>query len=530
MIKTLLKKQMMESFSWLYQNRKTGKNRDTKGIITYVILYLIIFGFLGMVFFQFACTLCAPLISLNLGWLYFALMGLIAISLGVFGSVFNTYASLYKAKDNDLLLSMPVPTMYILTARLSGVYVMGLMYEIIVMIPTLIAWFMYADCNVAGIVFSILIPFIMSLFVLSLSCVLGWVVALVSSKLKNQKIVTVALCIVFFMGYYYVCGNTYTIIEKILMNPEGVGRAVKGILFPLYHMGLAAEGNIISMLIFTGIFAALFSIVYFVLAGSFIKLATANRGTAKVKYVRKKEKEASPDSALLRKEFKRFFGSVNYMLNCGLGLIFMVIGAVVILVKQGTIKEILTQMEGYQDFVYLLVAAGICMITSMNDMTAPSISLEGKNLWLIKSLPVTSKQILNAKLKMHLILTLIPTVLLVGCVEWVITPTVPFAVLILMVSCLFVILMAELGLIANLKMPNFTWKNETVPIKQSAGVMIALFGGWVLVILLCVLYFLVRSIFTPLLYLGIVTALVFVVNFLMYRWLCTKGSELFDSF
>ena len=99
-----------------------------------------------------------------------------------------------------------------------------------------------------------------------------------------------------------------------------------------------------------------------------------------------------------------------------------------------------------------------------------------------------------------------------------------------MVSCLFVILMAELGLIANLKMPNFTWKNETVPIKQSAGVMIALFGGWVLVILLCVLYFLVRSIFTPLLYLGIVTALVFAVNFLMYRWLCTKGSELFDSF
>ena len=295
-------------------------------------------------------------------------------------------------------------------------------------------------------------------------------------------------------------------------------------------MGLAAEGNIISMLIFTGIFAALFAIVYLILARSFIKLATANRGAAKVKYVRKKVKEASPDSALLRKEFKRFFGSVNYMLNCGLGLIFMVIAAVVILVKQPALREILAQMEGYQDFVYLLVAAGICMITSMNDMTAPSISLEGKNLWLIKSLPVTSKQILNAKLKMHLILTLIPTVLLVGCVEWVITPTVPYAVLILMVSCLFVILMAQLGLIANLKMPNFTWKDETVPIKQSAGVMIALFGGWILVILLCVLYFPVRSIITPLLYLGIVTAIVFAVDILMYRWLCTKGSELFDSF
>ena len=51
MIKTLLKKQMMESFSWIYQNRKTGKNRDTKGIIAYVILYLYVFGFLGVVFF-----------------------------------------------------------------------------------------------------------------------------------------------------------------------------------------------------------------------------------------------------------------------------------------------------------------------------------------------------------------------------------------------------------------------------------------------------------------------------------------------
>ena len=211
-------------------------------------------------------------------------------------------------------------------------------------------------------------------------------------------------------------------------------------------------------------------------------------------------------------------------------MIFMVIGAVVILVKQGTIKEILAQMEGYQDFVYLLVAACICMITSMNDMTAPSISLEGKNLWLIKSLPVTSKQILNAKLKMHLILTLIPTVLLVGCVEWVITPTVPFAVLILMAPCLFVILMAELGLIANLKMPNFTWKDETVPIKQSAGVMIVLFGGWVLVIILCALYIFARSIIVPLLYLGFVTVMFLAVDVLMYRWLCTKGSELFDSF
>ena len=161
MTKALFRKQMMEVFSWLYKDKKSGKNRTKGGIIGFAVLYLLLFGFLGGIFYVTANMLCAPLYEIGFGWLYFALMGLIAVALGVFGSVFNTYSTLYQAKDNDLLLSMPVPTMYILTARLSGVYIMGFMYEIIVMIPTLIAWFMYADCNVAGIVFSILIPFIM---------------------------------------------------------------------------------------------------------------------------------------------------------------------------------------------------------------------------------------------------------------------------------------------------------------------------------------------------------------------------------
>lgn len=59
-------------------------------------------------------------------WLYFALMGLLAILLGSFGSVFNTYSGLYLAKDNDLLLSMPIPVNAIMGARLLSVYLLGL--------------------------------------------------------------------------------------------------------------------------------------------------------------------------------------------------------------------------------------------------------------------------------------------------------------------------------------------------------------------------------------------------------------------
>ena len=49
MTKAILKKQLMESFSWLYFNRKNGKKRTVKGIIGYVALYLMLFGMLGYI-------------------------------------------------------------------------------------------------------------------------------------------------------------------------------------------------------------------------------------------------------------------------------------------------------------------------------------------------------------------------------------------------------------------------------------------------------------------------------------------------
>ena len=61
MIKALLKKQIMEVFSWVYFDRKNGKNRSKNGIIGYAALYLLIFGFLGVFFYQIANMLCKPL-------------------------------------------------------------------------------------------------------------------------------------------------------------------------------------------------------------------------------------------------------------------------------------------------------------------------------------------------------------------------------------------------------------------------------------------------------------------------------------
>ena len=238
-------------------------------------------------------------------------------------------------------------------------------------------------------------------------------------------------------------------------------------------MGLAAEGNILSMLIFTAIIGALFLLVYFVLSRSFLGIATANKGSRQMEFKGQMQTAISVGTALLQKELRRFLGSANYMLNCGLGIIFMPVAAVMLFWKSGTVSEFLA-LPFLQNLLPLLAVGGICMIATMNDMTAPSVSLEGKNIWIVQSLPVDSRKVLTAKLKLHLILTLIPAIPLIVAVEWLIKPDLIFGVLIPIAVVLFVLLMGTLGLCVNLKMPNLNWISEIVPIKQSMSVIVGI--------------------------------------------------------
>lgn len=529
MTKTLLKKQMLEVFAWVYQDKKNGKNRSKSGALGYAVLYLGIFGVVGFIFYQVADML-APLIEIGYGWMFMALMSLLGVALGVFGSVFNTYASLYQAKDNDMLLSMPVSTSTILITRLAGVYVLGVMYEILVMIPALIVFFIHSELSFGKVIFSLLIPLILSVLVLALSCVIGWLVAVISSKVKNKNIITVVLSLAFIAAYYYVYGKAYEILGQIMAAPEKAAGKVKSILYPFYHLGLASQGKAASMLIFTLICVGIFGMVYLILSKSFLKIATTNRGAARVRYQEKRVKIHSVNGALFRKELRRFLGSPVYMLNCGLGIVMMLIAAVVLPIKGQNVVKMVNAMYGSVEGLVPLIACGVlCAISSMNDLTAPSVSLEGKNIWLVQSFPVSGWQVLMAKLNMHLVLTMIPALLLTASTLWMLKPETVFLIMIPVAVMIFILFMAAMGLVLNLKMPNLTWTNEAIPVKQSMGVMIALFGGWMLVAAFGGGYYLLRDMVSPIIYLVAVSVLLLAVSVAAMTWLRNQGAKIFEN-
>ena len=531
MLKTLLKKQMAEIFRNYFYDPKKNKMRSKGATIAYIALYaLLMVGLLGGMFALMAVGLCGPLVEASMDWLYYLLMGLIAVFLGTFGSVFSTYSSLYLSKDNDLLLSMPIPVRCVMASRLLGVYLLGLMYAAVVIVPAVIVYWLTAPVTAGTIVGGVLMVLIVSVIVMVLSCLLGWVVARISLKLKNKSFITVILSLLFLAAYYFVYYKAQALITLLVENAAVYGMKIRGSAYLLYLFGCVGAGDWLAMLIVTVTQAALLALTMWGIARSFLKIATATGSVKKMRFEHKAVRAQSTQRALFGKELRRFTASPNYMLNCGLGILMLTAAGIALLIKGGALGQTLADVfSGNVGVVPVLMCAAVCLLASMNDMAAPSVSLEGKNLWLAQSLPVVPWQALRAKLDVQLVLTGVPVLFCALCMVITLPGGALEKVLLVVVALLYTLLSALAALALGLKMPNLTWTNETTPIKQSGCVMLSLFANWFYAIALGGLYFLCGNVLSAATYLAIFAVVTAAGSALLLRWVKKQGARIFAA-
>ena len=514
MLKTLIKKQLLELNKSFFIDRKTGKGKSARSATFSIVLFilLMIFAIGGM--FCYMSYSMRPLITYGMSWLYFAIMGATAALFGVFGSVFNTYSSLYDAKDNDLLLSMPIPVRDIMAARLIGVYLMGLMYSGVVVIPAVGVYFITAHPGIPGIT-AVIMTVMVTVLVLILSCILGWVVAKIAVKLKNKSIITVIVSIAFLGGYYYVYFRANEIITGIVTNSAAVAAKVRASAYPLYIFGKAFAGDVLPTII---------------ISLTFLKLVTSSGKTAKTVYKEKTVKQQGTDRALLRREINHFLSSPSYMLNCSLGALFMIAVAVFSLIKSDWFIGVVTRMdEDLLEYAPTFACLLLCLLSSMNILTAPAISLEGKSLWIARSLPVTSWQILRAKLKLHMLFTAVPALICSICFCIALKPELLTAAVMIILPQIFTLLCAVSGLRVNIRMPNLTWSSESGAVKQSLGIMLAMCLGWAYIIVLVAVYLFAVQVLPNVFALIIATAVIAIITAISFARLKRKGVKRFET-
>ena len=143
MLGTLIKIRLQGIF---VRSMKGSKNKNAgigkmifMGLI-FLYLAVVLFGVFGYLF----SSILKPFIAIQYEWLYFALMAIMVVMFCFFGSVFMTQQEIYGAKDNDMLLSMPILPRDILLSRIFVILILNYIYEFIVGLPCI---FIYFKCS-----------------------------------------------------------------------------------------------------------------------------------------------------------------------------------------------------------------------------------------------------------------------------------------------------------------------------------------------------------------------------------------------
>ena len=529
MLKFLIKKQMLEVFRAYFFDAKKNRMRSKKQVALWIIFFVIMMvGVLGGLFTAMALSLCGGLNAAGVGWLYFALMGLVAIVLGAFGSVFSTYSSLYLAKDNDLLLSLPIPVRTIIVSRLFTVFLMGAMYSAVATIPALIVDWIVMSAGAVRILGGLIWFLIVTVIVMLLSVVLGWVVARISLKLKNKSIITTLIGLAFIGIYYYVYFQAVDLIRDLIANAAEYAGRIKGAAYGIYLFGRIGEGDFTAIAIFLAVTAVLCVLVWRLLSRSFLKIATTSASSPRIRYREKAHRARGPLAALVMKELGRFYSSSNYMLNCGLGVLLIPASGILLLFKGAEICELLDIVfTARPDTSAMLIITMLLLLSTMIENAAPAVSLEGKSIWIPQSLPVSPGTVLRAKALAQMVLS-VPLMLFAAvCGAAILKTTLAVRILLVLMTLAFSVFAALFNTVIGTRLPLLTWTSEVVPIKQTAAIAIALFGGWFLGILPVGIYLLAGYKIGAAPYLAIWTVLLCGISLLLLRWLDKKGAAIF---
>lgn len=533
LFKLLVKTRLAAYGAWLTggmanKNNGRGKKLLYAGLMCYAaVAFMFLFG---TSFAQLAPVFYAE----NLAWLYFTFWAIASFAMQVIGSVFTAKAQLFEAKDNDLLLSMPVPPSLILLSRMTALWLFNHVFHLSVSVPAIVCWVRAAGFSTGGFL-SFLVAFLFLPFLaLALSCLFGWLLALLTRRFRKTQIFSVLFSLL-FLGVYFVGYNRLTTyIMDIAQNSAAVAQRVASVRV-LYHLGGAAAGEEpLSLLLLAAVCLVPFLLVYLLLTKSLVRLLTVKKGFAKIRYEEKEMKPVSVGRALLIREFRRLGASSVYMMNAGLGLVFALAGAVAAVFLRDKILPFLATMPFPADLEGVWGVIGallVCMLGTMTMFTACTVSIEGKTLWILRSLPVPSSVILEEKVRMHASLVLPVTVAASLAVVYVLFDRLDLlsGILVVLVPAAYALLCAYMGLLFNLKHPSLNWTNETQAVKQGISVLLTMLFNFAAVAVPGALYFALAKYVSGGLFLLFVLALFVISLLLARRWIRKKGCAVFEA-
>jgi ABC-2 type transport system permease protein len=340
------------------------------------------------------------------------------------------------------------------------------------------------------------------------------------------------LSIGFLLAYIYVFSNMQGYFGELVSKGGELAEAFQRTMPPFYVFGKSvAEGSMGNGLIFTLCAVLPFAAAVILLSANYRKILITNRGGVKTVYREKTAKKGNALSALVRKELAHYWSKPSVILNSSLGSLGMLALSVILIVKQSDILSYVgdfTPMLGNPPPAFL-AAAVLVFLNTANNLSSSLVSLEGDNLWIVKSIPVPPRTVIQSKMCTHLILSGIPCLTASICAAIVLAGSILDGMVLVLLPQAACALIAVGGLAINLHFPKLDWTNEIYVVKQGLSAMLAMFGGMGAIVGLGLAYvFLLNTIVSLTLFLWLCTVLFAVAALLVYAWMITSGEKKFS--
>lgn len=387
----------------------------------------------------------------------------------LFLTMFRSNGILFGSKDIDILTALPVKSGEIISSKFSFLYLLNLLIAIIFMIPGGTIWILSGKANVLHSILFMLSTFFVPLIPMCIASVIGIFIVFVSSRFKNRSIFAVLFSFIALGLVAYIASVSMQSGNQDIGN---IGAMLAGQITGLYPLSkLFLQGTVFfgvsgSILFLMLSLAALFLFIkMFALKYSYFNTLASRTSTYKKRTV--SFKAHSPFITLYQKELGRFFSSYMAVLNTGLGVVLLCLFSILLLIMS---PEKLGEYAGITDMNGFLAGYAPLIVASMLTLSCPgasSISLEGKNIWILQSSPASMKTIINSKIgvtvTLHLFGYLLAMIALLSRLQMSVRQ---MASLIIVPIC-YSLFIAVLGVSLNKKYPTYDWSSEVAVVKQS---------------------------------------------------------------
>ena len=469
----------------------------------------------------------------------------LVISLVVFGTsimvvvegVYKTGSLLFNCKDDQLLLSLPIKRSTVLFVRIFKFYLFELMFNALFIIPLIVAYIRWADSLewtffLTSFVMLVLLPVIPVI----LSCIIGVITSSISSRFKFKNLTQILVSFVIILTVFVFSMNMDSLFEKIAAHATSINDFIIKLYYPAgIYAKLVTDFNIVDLLIFILINIVLFVVTIFILSKFYFKINSRLKNISTSNSIRIDNlviKSRPKTISLVRKELTTFFKTPVFIVNAGFSLVLFIIVVIGLCVKYNDAFDLLKSVmpiDVLDSHLSIFIFIIISLTAFMTSITNSVISLEGKNINILKSLPINTKTILMSKVYAALTITTIP--LIIGDIILFIRFRLSIIEMILLLafSILIPLVSHFIGLIMNLKYPKLDFENSSEVVKQSTSSFLSVMIGMLLLIVSILLISKLIELINPVPLLLIFLGAYIIIDTVLYLYLIKVSAKSFDE-